>query len=58
MKAIETDAPELVVSPGPFRRLTVRMELVPAVRAPVTSWIVRDQIEKVTRRHAGAGEAA
>jgi hypothetical protein len=63
VKAIRRGAPELIVNPGPFRPLAAVAELLPALRAPVTSWLVSGVLRRVAdhrreERAAALGAAA
>ena len=40
LRAVERDAAELLVTPGPLRPLLALGELLPSLRAPMTNWMV------------------
>jgi short-subunit dehydrogenase len=47
LRAIERDAPELIVTPGPFRILLAVRDLLPALGVPVTNRLVYRQLRTV-----------
>jgi short-subunit dehydrogenase len=51
VRALQRDAPELIVTPGPFRVLSATGQLFPAIRVPVTNWLVRRTMRTVADRH-------
>ncbi|HET8619380.1 MAG TPA: SDR family NAD(P)-dependent oxidoreductase, partial [Acidimicrobiales bacterium] len=53
VRALRANAPELIVSPGPFRVMMAAGQLFPAINAPVTNWLVGGMLRAVAdhRRH-------
>lgn len=52
VRALRKDAPELIVSPGPFRVMMAAGQLFPAISAPITNWLVGGMLRAVAdHRH-------
>ena len=53
VRALRRDAPELVVSPGPFRVMMAAAQLFPAIGAPVTNWLVGGTLRAIADHARG-----
>lgn len=53
VRALRRDAPELIVSPGPFRVMMAAAQLFPAIGAPVTNWLVGGTLRAVADHARG-----
>jgi short-subunit dehydrogenase len=51
VRALRRDAPELIVSPGPFRVLLAGGQLLPAIGAPVTNLFVGRMLRALADQH-------